>query len=41
MKVQDDDFKDQRGEYEREIRHLRLLLKEREQLIDNMSGEKK
>ena len=41
LKEQDDAFNRQRQEYEREIRHLRLMLKEKEELIREMEGEKK
>ena len=41
MKEQDCDFKSQQHEYEREIRHLRLLLKEKEENLDSMAGERR
>lgn len=41
LKEQEDDFKDQKAEYEREIRHLRLLLREREDKLENLVGEKR
>ena len=41
MKEQDDDFNKQRQEYEREIKHLRLLLRERQEVIDSVLGDKR
>lgn len=41
LKEQDDSFNRQRQEYEREIRYLRLLVKEKEELIREMEGDKK
>ena len=41
LKEQDHDFKGQQQEYEREIRHLRLLVKEKEELLDSANGEKR
>ena len=41
MKEQDDDFNKQRLEYEREIKHLRLLLRERQEMIDSALGDKR
>ncbi|XP_070188223.1 centrosomal protein of 89 kDa-like isoform X2 [Littorina saxatilis] len=41
LKEQDDSFNRQRQEYEREIRYLRLLVKEKEELINEMEGAKK
>ena len=41
MKEQDDDFNKQRQEYNREIKHMRNLLNEREALLEGVVGEKK
>ena len=41
MKERDSDFSQQRHEYERELKHLRLMLKEKQQVLDLMSGEKR
>ena len=41
LKEQDDCFNQQRQEYEREIRYLRMLVKEKEALIAEMEGDKK
>ena len=41
MKEQDNDFNLQRQEYEREIGHLRLLLREKEEIFNSLAGEKK
>ncbi|XP_076448947.1 centrosomal protein of 89 kDa-like isoform X2 [Babylonia areolata] len=41
LKEQDDSFNRKRQEYEHEIRHLRVLLKEKEGMIAEMEGVKK
>ena len=41
LKEQDDAFNSQRREYEREIKHLRLLLREKDDQIHSASGERK
>ena len=41
LKQQDEDFNILREEYEREIKHLRLLLREREDELNVFAGEKK
>jgi hypothetical protein len=41
LKEQDDSFNRQRQEYEREIRYLRLMLKEKEELIREIEGDKR
>jgi len=38
---QDQTFLSQKKEYEREIKHLRHLIKDKEGLMHNISGEKK
>ena len=41
MKEQDKDFGSQKAEYEREMKHLRLLLRERDDHVELLSGEKR
>ena len=41
LKEQDEDFNRQRQELEREIKHLRLLLRERDEMLDSATGQKK
>ncbi len=41
LKQQEDEFGRQREEYEREVKHLRLLLKERDDQLVLATGEKK
>lgn len=40
LKSQNDDFSAERAEYERELRHVRMLLTEREEILEMLSGEK-
>ena len=41
MKELDEDFNMRKSEYEREIKHLRLLLREREDMLESVAGEKR
>ena len=41
MKQQDTDFVQQKHEYEREIKHLRHLVREKEDAVYSLNGEKK
>ena len=41
MKEQDMSFNQLKHEYEREIKHLRVLLQEREEMMQMVAGEKK
>ena len=41
LKEQDEMFNRQRQEYEREIKHLRLLLREKDDELEASSGERR
>ncbi|XP_077983133.1 centrosomal protein of 89 kDa-like [Glandiceps talaboti] len=41
MQERDEDFNSKTQEYERQVRHLQLLLKDKQQALDNLTDEKK
>ena len=41
LKEQDCDFSHQRQEYERQVEHMRLMIKEKQDMLDCLSGEKR
>ncbi|ELT93187.1 hypothetical protein CAPTEDRAFT_223993 [Capitella teleta] len=41
MKEQDNDFSQQKHEYERQLQHLRLMVQEKQDLLSTLNGEKR
>jgi len=41
LKEQDDDFNLQRQEYEREIKHLQQIVRDKDEVVNIIRGEKK